>query len=272
MVSRYQPDHHWTNVSATIDEIRRLQTDRRYRDAQGAFFIEGVRNFVQAVDFQFDLVVIVFSEKLLTNPLARKFVRQHRRAGVPTVGVTPEKFRKFSQTHRASGVSAIIRQHWASLKSVSLENSLCWVILGQVRSPGNLGTLIRTSEAVGGAGFILLDPAVEPYAPAALRASMGALFRQQFVRTNYQALQRWVQAQHGHIIGASPDGAKNFQQFTYPQTTLLFLGEERQGLSRQQRSMCDQLVKIPMVGQADSLNLGVAGSILMYELFRTRNS
>jgi len=271
MVGRYHSDQLWTSVNATLNEIKRVQRDRRYRDARGAFFIEGVRPFVQAADNQFDLVAIVYSEKLLTNPLARKLVRQFRRDGVPTVRVTPEIFREFSQTRRASGVSAIVRQRWTRLKSVAPDTGLCWVILGLVRSPGNFGTLIRTSEAVGGAGFVFLDRAVDPYAPGTIRASMGALFRQQFVRTNFQALQSWVQKHHGHVIGASPDGVKNFHQFTFPRTTLLFLGEERKGLTPQQRSICDHLVRIPMAGQADSLNLGVAGSLLMYELFRARN-
>ena len=271
MAGQYHSDRPWISVNATLNEIKRVQIDRRYRDTRGVFFIEGVRPFVQAADNHFSLVVIVYSEKLLTNPIARKLVRRFRRSGVPTLRVSPETFRRFSQTRRASGVSAIVRQQWTRLKSVVPDSALCWVILGLVRSPGNFGTLIRTSEAVGGAGFVILDRAVDPYAPATIRASMGALFRQQFVRTNYQALQSWVQKHHAHVIGASPDGIKNFQQFTYPRTTLLFLGEEREGLSPQQRSMCDHLVRIPMVGQADSLNLGVAGSLLMYELFRARN-
>ena len=260
------------SVKDTLREIRKLQTDRRYRDAKGVFFIEGVRNFVQAVDHGHDIVVIVTSEKLLTAPLARKLVRQLRRDGVPTIRVTPEGFRNFSQTKRASGISAIVRQRWTPLKSVAPDTGLCWVVLGLVRSPGNLGTLIRTSEAVGGAGFILLDKRVDAYGPATVRASMGAHFRQKFIRTNHQALKRWIRTNHGHVVGASPDGASNFHHTRYPCPTLLFLGEERQGLSSQERSLCDDLVRIPMVGQADSLNLGVAGSLLLYEVFRARSS
>ena len=272
MVTRYRADHQWTGVKRTLKEIRKLQTDRRYRDGRGAFFIEGVRNFVQASDNHFDFIVIIYSEKLLTAPLARKLVRQHKRKGVPTIRVRPEDFRSFSQTKRASGISAIMGQRWTSLKSAEPEAGLCWVILGHVRFPGNFGTLIRTSEAVGGAGFILLDRNVDPFAPVTVRASMGALFRQQFIRANFQNLKSWLLENHGHVIGAFPDGNESFHHQTYPQKTLLFLGEERQGLTPEQRSLCDLLVQIPMVGLADSLNLGVAGSLLMYEVFRARNS
>jgi TrmH family RNA methyltransferase len=150
MVSKYHSDYPWKSVDTTLSEIKRLQRDRRYRDTRGAFFIEGVRFFVQVADQHFDHVVIVYSEKLLTAPLARKLVRQFRRAGVPTVRMSPEDFQKISLTKRASGVGAIVRQRWARLNSITLDRGLCWVILGLVRSPGNFGTLIRTSEAVGG--------------------------------------------------------------------------------------------------------------------------
>ncbi|MEM9219609.1 MAG: RNA methyltransferase [Cyanobacteria bacterium P01_F01_bin.150] len=229
-------------------------------------------HIVQVADYQFELERIVYSEKLLTAPLARKLVRQFRRAGVPTVKLSPEEFRSISKSHRASGVGAIVRQQWGNLKAFKPQMGLCWVILDQVRSPGNFGTLVRTLEAVGGAGFILLSHSIDPYCPDTIRASMGAFFRQQFIRTRYQDLQQWIKKYQGFIIGASPDAETNFHSFSYPKGTLLFLGEERQGLSSQQRLMCDALVKIPMVGKADSLNLGVAGSLLIYEVFRNSNS
>jgi TrmH family RNA methyltransferase len=259
------------NANGTLREIQRLQADRRYRDAQGAYFVEGVRSFVQAVDHGHELVLVIYCEKLLTAPLARKLVRRSRRSGIPTVRVSPEEFRKFSVAKRASGVSAIVRQRWTELEDAQAGAGLCWVVLGLVRSAGNLGTLIRTSEAVGGAGFILLDPAVDAFAPATVRASMGAHFRQQFIRCSHRELGRWIAANNCHVVGASPDGIRNFHLAHYPRPTLLLLGEERQGLSVQQRSLCDQLVRIPMLGLADSLNLGVAGSLMMYEILRANS-
>ena len=272
MTSKYDTGHHWLNTRATLNEIRKLQTDRLYRDTHGAFFVEGVRNFVQIADNQFEIVVILHSERLLIAPLARKLVRQLRRSGTPVANVSPETFRDVSRSQRASGVGAIVRQRWSRLDTIAPQTDLCWTILGHVRSAGNFGTLIRTSEAVGGAGFILLDKRVDPYSPEATRASMGAVFRQRFVRTNPRALRRWALQHHCHIVGASPDGTANFHCFTYPQSTVIFLGEERAGLTSIERSICDDLVSIPMTGQADSLNLGVAGSLLMYEIYRSRTT
>jgi RNA methyltransferase, TrmH family len=264
-------DHSGLDVKATLAQATKLYRDRAYRDASGLFFIEGVRNFVQTMDNRFDLVTILFSEKLLTAPLARKLVRQARRDGVPTLNLTPEQFREISYTERASGVAAIVKQRWAKLTQISPQTGLCWLALENVRSAGNLGTLIRTSEAVGGAGLILIGKQIDPFDPDVMRASMSGIFNQQFVRTTFDRLSDWLQQHHCQVIGASPDGKTDLHHFDYPRSTVLFLGEERQGLTTQQRDLCHHLVKIPMVGEADSLNLGVAGGLFLYELYRWRS-
>ena len=271
MTSKYISRHPWKSVNLTLDEIGKLQHDKQYRDKSQRFFIEGVRNFVKIVDNKFSIAVIVYNKRLLTAPLARKLVRQQRRAGVPTLNVSPENFRSISQAQHASGVAAIVHQRWTQLSETSLKAGLCWIVLGKVRSTGNFGTLIRTSEAVGGAGFILLNRSVDPYAPTTIRASMGGIFQQQFIKTNPQILKAWIEENNGQVVGASPDGCHDFHQFDYAQTRFLFLGEERKGLTQQQRIFCDHLVRIPMASNADSLNLGVAGSLLMYELYRAKN-
>ena len=143
-------------------------------------------------------------------------------------------------------------------------------MLEAVRSEGNLGTLIRTSEAVGGAGFILVGPRIDPFDPAVVRASMGALFRQAFIRTTHGSLRNWLRRHRCRAVGASPDGSAELHRFDYPRPTILVLGEERGGLTPLQRELCSHLVRIPMVGAADSLNLGVAGSLLLYDVYRTR--
>lgn len=171
---------------------------------------------------------------------------------------------------RASGVGAICGQRWSKLHETSPGSELCWIILEQVNSEGNLGTLIRTSEAIGGAGFILIGRSIDPFAPTVVRATMGALFTQRFIRTDIKSLDHWIKRHHHHVIGASPDGRTNFHRFHYPRSPLLFLGEERKGLTEKQHRLCRHLVRIPMVGKADSLNLGVAGSLLMYEVYRSR--
>ncbi|NJL11500.1 MAG: RNA methyltransferase [Calothrix sp. SM1_7_51] len=155
------------------------------------------------------------------------------------------------------------------IDNVIPQSGLCWVVLETVRSPGNLGTLIRTSEAVGGAGFIFIGNKTDPFDPDVVRASMATHFSQKIIHTNLNALSYWIQRHRCSVIGASPDGTNELHQFDYPRSVLLFLGEERQGLTHQARDLCQHLVKIPMHGMADSLNLAVAGSLLMYEVYRS---
>lgn len=260
----------WLDVAAALATANRLYLDRTYRNASGLFYVEGVRNFLRAIDSGFQITAILFSEKLLTVPPARKLVRSNRRSGVPCVSLTPEQFRSISHSERASGIGAIVRQHWLKLDDISAETGLCWVVLETVRSPGNLGTLIRTSEAVGGAGFIFIGDRIDPFAPDVVRASMGSVFGQKFVRTNIGDLRRWLTEGGCCAIGASPNGTTEFHQFDYPHSTFLFLGEERKGLTSQQQDLCQHLVRIPMSQTVDSLNLAVAGSLLMYEVYKSR--
>ena len=257
-------------VGAILAKAKRLKHHRYYRDSQRQFFIEGVRHCIQAIDYKLEIAVLLYSEKLLTVPPARQRVRQTRRSGIPTVKVTPEQFRQISTAEKASGIAAIVNQNWLDLAQVCPNTDLCWVVLEAVRSPGNLGSLIRTSEAVGGAGFILLGDGIDLFDPHVVRASMGSLLKQRFVRTRQKELHHWIQ-QHGlQVIGASPEGELDLHQYSYTSPSLLLLGEERKGLTQGQRALCDRFVRIPMVGATDSLNLAVAGSLMMYEVYRAK--
>ncbi|MCU0494560.1 MAG: RNA methyltransferase [Chloroflexaceae bacterium] len=255
-------------ATPTLDLIARLQAARHARDSRGLYFIEGVRNFVAAVEHHAPIETIVYSERLLTVPVARKLVRQLKRADVPYARLSPEQFRSISRMERASGVGAILRQQFTCLADLALTPPSCWIALRHVRNPGNFGTLLRTATAVGASGFLLLGSDIDPYNPAVIRASMGTWCAQPFVRTRLPELQQWAQARQVHIVGASPDGPVAYTELGYRPPLVLLLGEERAGLTAEERGVCTQLVCIPMAPGADSLNLGVAGSLLLYEVLR----
>jgi len=257
------------DAAPTLNRIRKLQSDRRYRDQHRLFFVEGVRNFVAAVDARFSIDTLLYSEKLLTAPLARKFVRQSKRAGVPFARVSPELFRSVSRAEHASGVAAILHQRVQTLEQIRPDQFSCWTVLSNVQSLGNFGTLLRTSAAIGATGFILLGQHIDPYEPVVVRATMGALFKQTIVRATVEHFRRWIQTHDLTVIGASPDGAVEYDQVRYRRPAVLLLGNERSGLTDEQRSLCHQIVRIPMVEGADSLNLAVAGSLLLYAVFRS---
>lgn len=272
MKDEYRADYRQLDATPTLTRIRKLQSERRYRDQHRRFFIEGVRNFVTAIDHGCHVETLLYSERLLTAPLARKFVRQLKRAGVPFARVSPEEFRSISRAERASGVAAILHQRIQTLEQIQPDQFSCWTVLSQVQSLGNLGTLVRTSAAIGAAGFILLGQQIDPYEPVVVRSTMGALFKQKLVRTNVERFRNWIKTHRLTVIGASPDGVVEYDRVRYARPTALMLGHERSGLTDEQRSLCQQIVRIPMVGGADSLNLAVAGSLLLYAVFRSDSS
>jgi TrmH family RNA methyltransferase len=259
-------------IAPTLLTIERLHHDRSYRDSRGLFSIEGVRNFISAVDHRFSVDTLLYSEKLLIQPIARKLVRRLKRAGVPFARVTAEQFRRVSKTERASGVAAILRQRVLRLDQINLTDHTCWTALSHLRSAGNLGTLMRTSAATGAAGFILLGDNIDPFDPAVVRATMGSLFKQIIVRTSMDQLRRWVRVNKIEVIGASPDGSEDYRESSYTHPVVLMLGSERKGLTDEQRGVCTRIVRIPMAEGMDSLNVAVAGSLLMYEVFGCRQS
>ena len=129
---------------------------------------------------------------------------------------------------------------------------------------------MRSSAATGSAGFILIGDKIDPFDPAVVRATMGAFFKQSIVRTTAAQLGSWAREHKIQVIGASPDGGEDYRQVSYTHPAVLMLGDERKGLTDEQRRMCNRLVRIPMAEGMDSLNVAVAGSLLMYEVFRSQ--
>jgi TrmH family RNA methyltransferase len=146
-------DQRSLDTGPTFSLIRSLIADRRFRETSGCLFVEGIRNFISALDHGWSVQTIVYSERLLIAPVARKWVRRLKRANTPYCRLTPEEFRSISCAPRASGVGAILRQKTVGLEQVPVRDRVCWMAVGQIRTPGNLGTLMRTACAAGAAGF-----------------------------------------------------------------------------------------------------------------------
>lgn len=250
-----------------LERVTRLQRDRRQRDREQCHFIEGLRNVAKARDHGVRFERLITAKQLLP-PTGRTLVAALRWRGVPVERVTPERFRHISALPRASGLGAIVRRHDTPIRAASADVGLCWIVLERVRSAGNLGSLLRSAAAVGAAGVVVLGPAIDLFAPDVVRASMGAIFTLRLCRSTPIEFERWADRHRVTVVGATPDGATPFQRARYPRPVALMLGDERKGLSETQRRLCDRHVAIPMVGDTDSLNLAVAGSVLLYEVLR----
>jgi TrmH family RNA methyltransferase len=163
-----------------------------------------------------------------------------------------------------------VRQRWSRLDDAREPRPL-WLCVETVRSPGNLGSLLRTCAAAGASGLCATSQAIELHDPSVVRATMGALFRQRLVRASPEEVRRWADRNGARVVGASPEGRVDYRRLSYRAPTVLVLGGERKGLSDEQRAICDDLVHIPMQPGCDSLNLAVAGSLLVYEAWGQRH-
>jgi TrmH family RNA methyltransferase len=141
-----------------------------------------------------------------------------------------------------------------------------WIVAQSLRDPGNLGTILRTGDAVGAGGLILVDDCVDPFSVEAVRATMGALFTQRIATAAWPDFLAWLRAGEGELIGTSLDTDLDYQQPRYRRPAFILVGNEAQGLPPAYQAQCDTLVKIPMLGRADSLNAAVATAVMAYEV------
>lgn len=255
------------SIPKVLSRIRAL-ADRQARDAEGCFWIEGIRNFVQACDAKLTFQTVLHSPVLLKSSLAEMLVRRLIAAGIPRVRVAPEQFRSVSTAASASGIGAIVRQHWTALESARPSRGLCWLILESLRSPGNLGTILRTAEACGAGGVIFLGDRCDPFDPAVVRASMSGIFHLQLIRTTHECLRGWARAHGIQLVGLAPNATRLWTELPAAARTGLIIGGERAGLSPRLLELCNEAVRLPMSGRADSLNVAVAAGVMMYEMVR----
>jgi RNA methyltransferase, TrmH family len=254
-------------LSSVLARVRTLSS-RHTRDQQKCFWLEGIRHFIQAFDAKRPLEVVIYSPVLLKSPLAEMLVRQVRASGASVLRVTPEQFRTVSYAERASGIGAIARQHWTALGQAKPDRGLCWLVADQIRSPGNLGTIVRTAEAVGVGGIIFVGPQSDPFDPIVVRSSMGGIHHLSLVRSTLHELASWVKWHRIQLIGLSPEATRPWTEMPSSPPVAIVLGEERGGLHPQLRALCQTTVRLPMTGHADSLNVGVAAGVVLYELVR----
>jgi len=252
-----------------VKSIRKLR-ERKERQQTGLFYIEGLRIVTEAVLLNAGIEYLVNAPDLLVSSFGKELLASQAVQNLAKVEVSPAVFETFSLKDGPQGIGAVVRQSWLTLEEISLAPGALWVALDSVADPGNLGTILRTCDAVGATGIVLLDNATDPYNPTAVRASMGAIFSQKLVKTSSERFIAWLKSHQCALIGASGAAQSNYHRFKYPDPCVLLMGSERHGLQKGQLDACDHLVSIPMVGRSDSLNLAVATAIVLYEIFNQR--
>ena len=255
-----------------VKRIRRLR-QKKYRQQEGVFYIEGLRVVLAAIEHQASIETIVFSSDLLTSDVARQALANQQSVGTRCVELSAELFDSISQRDNPVGLGAIVAVAWQELENLDVKPADIFIALVDVSEPGNLGAVMRTVDAVGGAGLLLAGHTVDPFHPTAVKASMGTLFSIPVCHAgDIATLQGWATTNGLTTIATSAHAKHPFWQVQYRFPALLLLGSEGAGLPSGVLDSADLAVSIPMQGAASSLNLAVAAGIMLYELARTSSS
>ena len=247
----------------TVKAVRALHM-RKERDQTGTFLAEGLKFIGEALDQGRAPRMLLVGEDARPHPLLNRAKAETRKAGGDIVVVTHAILEKISRRDNPQTVLGVFDQAYAPLESLIPTSAPCWVALEQVRDPGNLGAIIRTADAAGCGGVILIGDCVDPYSVEAVRATMGSVFAVSITKTTAEAFVAWRRSWPGSVVGTRLDATVSHRSAVMQKPVLVLMGNEQAGLTNQLAAVCDVNVKIPMRGRADSLNLSVATGIMIY--------
>jgi TrmH family RNA methyltransferase len=252
--------------NSRIKQVRALQR-RKEREAGGLFLVEGIHHVGEAVAAGAAIEYLCYAPDLLASPFARDLVEQQSARGVPCYATTPAVFASLAEKENPQGLLAVVRQRTWVLESLSPESFPWGVALLSPQDPGNVGTVLRTIDAVGASGLLLLDGGADAHHPSAVRASMGALFWHPVVAAAFADFTAWA-GRHGyHVYGTSARGMTDYGVVTsYTRPMILLMGSEQKGLSSEQMAMCERVIRLPMRGRVSSLNLAIAAGVMLYQM------
>lgn len=237
----------------------------KHRDETRLFLVEGIHHVGAAVEADAHLEAVYYAPELLKSQFGLELVKQASDSGIPCFPTTAAVFASLTLRENPQGILAILRQPQVRLADLKPVNLSWGVAVISPQDPGNLGAILRTIDAVGADGLILIDGGVDPYHPTAVRASMGALFRQPVARASFPDFSVWAKNNGYHVYGSSARGSVDYRQVAgFQRPAILLLGSEREGLSEEQAGICEHLIRLPMRGEVTSLNLAVAAGVLLY--------
>ena len=247
----------------TVKAARALHL-RKARDETGLFLAEGLKIAVEAMEAGRAPRTVFFAAEAADHPVLQRLLRFTAANGGEAVQVTRDILEKVSRRDNPQTVVAVFEQAFTPLEALDPSSARVWVALQAVRDPGNLGTVVRTADAAGCGGVILVGETCDPFSVEAVRATMGSIFAVPIFRATVEAFLEWRAAWPGAVVGTLLTAEHDHRSAPYRDPTLILMGNEQQGLPADLAAACDLNVKIPMRGRADSLNLAVATGIMIY--------
>ena len=249
----------------TVKRLRALR-DKKARRAEGLFLAEGLRILAEARDSGSLPEIIAYSPKGGIHPLAAEIIAAAEAKGADIIETTPDILSKMSGKDNPQAILGAYRQPDTSLASIDRTASPLWIVAQALRDPGNIGTILRTGDATAAGGLILIDDSADAFSVEAVRASMGAIFTQAVATAPWEEFLPWLRSGPGQLVGTSLNTGNDYLDATYQQPCFLLIGNESQGLPASYEAECDLLVKMPMLGRADSLNAAVAAAVMAFQL------
>lgn len=251
-----------------IKDIKGLVALRKHRTQTGLFVAEGLKLATDALAAGWTVRYLAIGPEARDNPVALKAAATAKARGALILEVNTPILEAITRKDNPQMVVGVYEQQMMPLEAIDPRASTVWIALDRVRDPGNLGTIIRTADAVGASGVILIGDCTDPFAVEAVRATMGSLFHVPLVKTSPEAFKAFVGRWPGTVVATHLEGSVDYRTVDYTEPALLVMGNEQQGLSADLAAACKTLVRIPQAGQADSLNLAVATGIALYEIRR----
>lgn len=259
-------------ANPTVKRIRAL-ADRKHRRREGAFAVEGLQPVWRAVSSGWPVALVVVAPELLANRAALGMVAEQERRGTAVVRVSAEVFGRLSDRDGPAGLIAVIRGAVGDLDGFRPEPAGPVVALLRAGNPGNVGTILRSADAAGAAGLILVGASADPLGPAAVKASMGSLFAVPLAHASTaDEVLEWADAAGRAVVAVTGHTDHTLWESPLDVDPVLLFGSEGDGLPDDVAARCHQQVSIPMQGTAESLNLAIAASVALYELKRRRDT
>ncbi|MEP9386711.1 RNA methyltransferase [Mesorhizobium sp. KR9-304] len=251
-----------------VKDIKALSL-KKFRDQQNAFMAEGLKLVIDALDLGWSIRTLVFAKSARGNPAVEKVAARTVAAGGTVLEVSEKVLTAITRRDNPQAVVGVFAQKLMPLKGISPGEGDVWVALDRVRDPGNLGTIIRTADAVGAKGVILVGETTDPFSLETVRATMGSIFAVPVAKASQEAFLAWRKGFSGLVAGTHLKGAVDYRTVDFgAQPVLLVMGNEQQGLTDELAAGCDRLLRIPQAGRADSLNLAVATGVMLFEIRR----
>jgi TrmH family RNA methyltransferase len=251
-----------------VKDIKALAL-KKFRDQQNAFLAEGLKLVIDALDLGWSIKTLVFAKSAIGNPLVEKVAARTVAAGGLVLEVSEKVLTAITRRDNPQMVVGVFTQRFVPLKDIRPAGIDVWVALDRVRDPGNLGTVIRTADAVGAKGVILVGESTDPFSIETVRATMGSVFAVPIAKTTPEAFLAWRKSFPGLVAGTHLKGAVDYRSVDFSgRAVLLVMGNEQQGLPDNLAASCDRLLRIPQAGRADSLNLAVATGVMLFEIRR----